>query len=340
MILYRRIDDEQDHPASSNSLWLDVSQKASKLIMVFFILGFFFGALQWYQYSGQWYLFGYNREEFLQVSTGIDWNIAWVADNRTGINGFITFAYILICWLYYSIGWCFIFAMYGLLFKVIDRIQEMTNSGVFKGQAAIVADKEDEQYAGFRNLISIQKQHYFFCIACALTFFFMALRNAYLPHECREFDMAIDDEFAHCTSFVSMILIGPNLLIDWIAGEISIESFLRGVFFQYAAQNTFTLGSMAHVALLLAFFVYVSHKLQLIFENALENTETDNRSLGKTFRNELRRYQTSAFFILGLSIAACLFVNLGSVLLFVILLLQLEAILSKIKAYFFPKVDD
>lgn len=153
MILYRRIDDEQDHPASSNSLWLDVSQKASKLIMVFFILGFFFGALQWYQYSGQWYLFGYNREEFLQVSTGIDWNIAWVADNRTGINGFITFAYILICWLYYSIGWCFIFAMYGLLFKVIDRIQEMTNSGVFKGQAAIVADKEDEQYAGFRNLI-------------------------------------------------------------------------------------------------------------------------------------------------------------------------------------------
>ena len=188
-------------------LWESIVKKLSRWFLALLFISLSVGIANWYQYSGQWYFFGFNESEFLKISTGVDWNVAGSIDALKNSNGLLLTLFALFNYLYYGVGWALMFSFYLFLSILFIELKMLSSATSKKSGKILGVDINDNEYGGFASFGKIQKSHAIFSSISIVSLYLMTVRNIYLPHQCSVPDILSSsiNKYEHSEHIVNLL---------------------------------------------------------------------------------------------------------------------------------------
>lgn len=316
--------------SSIRHLWDVVVRPTASWCNVFVVIAMVLGAVQWWQYSGQWYFRpdGFVHKLFMETSTGPDWNIGWalgvelIADSGLRITAFSFAMYLL-----YGLGSAITFSYYAFLFNYFSELTQLSLRAGEQASMILRLDESDLSSGGLGALSRIQRNHAKFCYFSVFSMYIMALRNAYLPLTCRlpysELDVtqAIEEANKSCASMISFASMVFTSSLSFTQTLFQGTPDFGLLFHTYSEHNIFVVGSMLHALLIAAFFYLISSNMQSIIDSARSDL---NPSVGADLSNRIRRENMIVLTILLLGSVSTIFLNLGPIVLLLALFISIS----------------
>ncbi len=331
MIVYFKKNNEI-YNTEKTDVWDVVTKKLSRWFLAILLISLSAGLIQWYLYSGQWFIFGFDESKFLKVSTGVDWNVAGSISTLHDGNGFFITIYALFNYLYYGFGWALMFSFYLFLAILFIELKRMTSTESDDPKKQLVADVNDIEFGGFGSFKRIQILHAIFSSISVLSLYLMALRNTYLPHQCKVPEMisCSSCKFSHCEHISSLMFISIEMIKAIIfSGISSLKSLIDIVptlFFIYSPHGTWAAGTFFNIGFILVFFVFISIMMLSIIESAKQNSNTKTEGLAKILISQILKIRNRTLVILILGALGTLFLNFGSLMLLSLCLWPISAL--------------
>jgi hypothetical protein len=320
MIVYVR-DANSSSTVHSRGLWEVVILPTSRWCQVFIVIAIVLSLVQWWQYSGQWWLWrSYSHESFLQTSTGEDWNIGWHLGVPHLAESAPAIATLSLCmYLVYGIGSAVTFSYFAFLFNFFSELSSLATSAGVRSNRILRLDEADKESGGLATFDKIQRDHARFCYWSIFAMYLMALRNAYLPPVCRlpEGVASAPDMLQNCSTmggFASNIYLSLQHMVRTLLEGRPDFSIL---FWTYSEQNTFVVGSLLYAALITSFFYLISWRMTSIIEMARASGDSH---VGDPLLRQIRSQNVRALVIMVAASISTVFLNLGPLVLILALL--------------------
>jgi hypothetical protein len=273
-------------PRRANELWALIIRVTALFTLIMAALTFILGVWQWYKYSGQWFIRGYEEKTFLDVSTGPDWQVGWALRKSLEGSGLAITIFALWNYLFYGFGWALTFGYYIFVLILTTELQQVAQSVGPSRTYTLQVSSAERDTGGFGSLASIQRYLGWFCAVAVLNMITMSLRNTYLPLHC--IAPLPDKVPPHCTSmqgFIEEMLWSDySVMKDLVLGN---GFDILPLFFIYTAPNDFTIGPLLNILLYACLFLFISNKTRRIVEAAHANTSEAPVDIGRPLIREL-----------------------------------------------------
>ncbi len=320
--------DGQGQPRSPDAIWSKVLNRTSRLIALVIVLSFVLASIHWYQFSGRWPVADFPKAAFLEVSTGLDWQVAWGLLPRYGDTAGWIKAYAFLCYQLYNIVWILKFAILIFAFVMVSELGDLaTGSGVYRSERLRLTDAGP----GLAELLDLRRLLALIALVSALAMYFMAIRNHFLPLPCRPHVLRDGSLLiAHCQSTLGQVETSFRVLADLIAGlrlgqgaDWSVLTMRYG-----PAYNSFTIGPVFDSALMLMLFVYVAIRLASVIDSAAANGAANGAAEGAAatlapVTRRMRRHTLATALVMALAAISMYFPNVSAIFIAALTLLLL-----------------
>lgn len=319
---------------SSEKVWERIIKSSSRWILVVLAISLSLGFVQWYQYSGQWYFNGFDSARFLTVSTGVDWNVAGAIDSLNNENGLAITLFALFNYLYYGIGWTLMFSFYIVLTTYFVELYGLSSARSRSGSRLLLADQSDQENGGFKPFRRIQFVHAAFSILSIISLYLMAVRNNYLPHECRVPALLPADpaNYDHCKHVLDLIFISVDFVKPIIESGLGVFGKLpvivNTLFFNYVPQNTWTLGPFFNIVFICVFFIIISMLMRQVILLARESKEIQDETFASGILSDIKKTRNRTLWLLALGGVGTLYVNIGSLMVIGVVLWPIKILID------------
>lgn len=319
--------DGQGQPRSPDAIWSKVLGRTSRFIALVIGLSFVLASIHWYQFSGRWPVADFPKAGFLQVSTGLDWQVAWGLMPRYGDSAPWIKAYAFLCYQLYNIVWILKFAVLIFAFVMISELDDLaTGSGVYRSERLRLTDAGP----GLAELLDMRRMLAGIALVSVVAMYFMAIRNHFLPLPCRPH--ALRDGtllIAHCQSTIGYVETSFRVIADLIAGIVAGEGADWSVLsMRYGpAYNSFTIGPVFDSALMAMLFVYIAARLASVIDSAAKNGAVNSAANGAAtlapVTRRMRRHTLATAGVMALAALSMYFPNISALFITALTLLLL-----------------
>ncbi|MFK8033780.1 MAG: hypothetical protein AB8B94_06505 [Hyphomicrobiales bacterium] len=296
----------EQKPRPPDPIFRNLLKFTSISMLLLVVLTIFLSGWNWFHFSGKWPVENFPMGEFLQNSTGPDWQVAWslstfdFSQNSLGIKIFA-----FICYELYNLGWITNFCIFIYAIFLVTELDNIAQSaGDYKAEK-LVLDGSDPVAGG---LDSFDRIHRLLAIAVLLglaTMYLMAIRNFFLPPGCRAIEL-LDGTLlsAHCFHTLGILQTSIQVFWDIIT---NLNSVGLGGFETLGtlpnSHNSFTMGAFYTVGIFVALFLFASIKMISFVRKCQENSGINPSGTGAGL---VQKIQKRVRIILAMSIIGVL----------------------------------
>lgn len=316
--------DGKGQPRSPDAIWNKVLKRTSHFIAFMILLSVGLAAVNWYQFSGRWPVVDFPVEEFRNVSTGQDWQVAWGIEGlgaRYAGSAFWIKAYAFLCYQLYNIVWILKFAILVFAFVLVSDLDDLaTGTGSYMSERLRLTDGG----AGLTELVRLRKVLALIALLSVGAMYFMAIRNHFLPTPCRPHVLRDGSELTgHCQSTIGFAETSFRVVADLIAGLLAGEPTDWGTMtLRYGPDyNSFTIGTVFESLLMLILFGYIAMRLATVVDSAAANSAAA-AELAPTARL-MRRQTICTGTVMALAALSMYFPNASAIFIVAMILLLL-----------------
>lgn len=316
--------DGKGQPRSPDAIWNKVLKRTSHFIAFMILLSVGLAAVNWYQFSGRWPVVDFPVEEFRNVSTGQDWQVAWGIEGlgaRYAGSAFWIKAYAFLCYQLYNIVWILKFAILVFAFVLVSDLDDLaTGTGSYMSERLRLTDGG----AGLTELVRLRKVLALIALLSVGAMYFMAIRNHFLPTPCRPHVLRDGSELTgHCQSTIGFAETSFRVVADLIAGLLAGEPTDWGTMtLRYGPDyNSFTIGAVFESLLMLILFGYIAMRLATVVDSAAANSAAA-AELAPTARL-MRRQTICTGTVMALAALSMYFPNASAIFIVAMILLLL-----------------
>ncbi|WP_282610822.1 toll/interleukin-1 receptor domain-containing protein [Pelagibius sp. Alg239-R121] len=323
----------QRKPRSPDAIWRRVLHRSSLFVMMLTFLTIVLSGYNGYQYSGRWPVEEFPYTEFLKISTGMDWQVAWAvdkefADRSIGIKFLSFFVYE-----FYNFGWIMKFSVFVFLIFLLTELENVAQSaGNYKAEKLLL-DPSDPDAGGFSAFERIQTSICAVAILSICAMYLMAMRNYFLPPGCLPTILSDGQALtSHCYFTLGIVDTSARILIDLFVGVGTPSGSDWSILFNKISNehNSFTIGPVFENMLVIGLFFYVNDKLVGTLRHCQQNLRTvDATSLvASDLVHRLRRRSWYTVTLLLLGLLSALFPNFSVVFLIALTVWSIRGVLT------------
>lgn len=313
--------DGKGQPRSPDAIWGKVVNRTSRFIALLMLLSVVLASIHWYQFSGRWPVADFPRAAFLEVSTGLDWQVAWGLSPRYGDTAPWIKAYAFLCYQLYNSVWILKFAILIFAFVLVSELGDLaTGAGVYRAERLRLGDAGP----GLAELAEMRRLLALIALVSVAAMYFMAIRNHFLPLPCRPHVLRDGTLLsAHCQSTIGYVQTSFSVAADLLAGLFAGEGMdWPAMTLRYGpAYNSFTIGPVFDSLLMLMLFVYIALRLVAVIDSAATNAAATGALTAETRGMRRRTMATAA--VMALAALSMYFPNVSAVFITALVLLFL-----------------